>query len=259
MLERRKYRASTTEGTWLAKFAGIGAAGTHRLALAQKLAKGGFSPPPAGLVHGFLLLPWMDDLSAPGETVPLSRLADYLSFRAGLPAPQSGAGLDQLFAMGRYNLGQHLGPSAQPRLDEALSNPDQFTPRPCCTDNRLHQWEWVKSAGGWLKLDSLDHHAAHDLVGPQDIAWDIAGAVVEFELDPQGQGQLVEAVEARLGYAINARFLQAMFLCYLGFQIGLWTMARDRASAPDREKIEALLAHYSSHRALDSFRLDLLS
>ena len=59
------------------------------------------------------------------------------------------------------------------------------------TDNRLHVWEWlIRPDGRLLKTDALDHHAAHDLVGCQDVAWDVAGAVVELDLSPPEQDEL---------------------------------------------------------------------
>ena len=36
-----------------------------------------------------------------------------------------------------------------------------------------------------MKTDALDHAFGHDLVGCQDIAWDLAGAAVEFDLDTE--------------------------------------------------------------------------
>jgi hypothetical protein len=36
--------------------------------------------------------------------------------------------------------------------------------------------------GRLLKTDALDHHARHDLVGCQDVPWDIVGVTVELGL-----------------------------------------------------------------------------
>src|SRR3954453_21950736 len=59
------------------------------------------------------------------------------------------------------------------------------------TDNRMHAWEWlVTPEGRILKADALDHHRGNDLVGPQDVAWDLAGAAVELELDEDGLERL---------------------------------------------------------------------
>jgi hypothetical protein len=63
------------------------------------------------------------------------------------------------------------------------------------TDNRLHQWEWlIRDDGSILKTDAIDHCSAHDLVGCQDIAWDVAGAIVEFDFSASESEDLASRV-----------------------------------------------------------------
>lgn len=116
----------------------------------------------------------------------------------------------------------------------------------------MHAWEWITSAQGWLKLDGLDYHAAHDLVGFQDIAWDVAGAAVELGLSEVERDQLAAALGQRIGRTLPLEFVAACEICYLGFQIGLWTMAQDRNNETERRRIENLLRCYKGHRAVKS-------
>jgi hypothetical protein len=252
-MERRKYLASTDKGSWLAKFAGIGPAGEAKLALANTLSEAGFAPPPAALRHGFLITPWILDESTSSETVPANRLADYLVFRAGLVPDRPGAELEELFAVAAYNIGQTFGGGAERAVRVALGDAARFSRTPCCTDNRMHWWEWIRSGNRWLKLDALDHHAAHDLVGCQDIAWDIAGAAVELGLSRDGRDELAAGVSARLKRKLPDGFLDVHELCYLGFQLGLWSMARQRAPVDERCPIERHLRRYMEHPALRTF------
>lgn len=243
-LESRKVLAVAGGRHWLAKFAGIGGSGEARLRLASQLAAAGFAPEPLGLRHGFLIMPWIDRSTGAQAAPPLERVLDYLAFRANLPATGPGAALATLFDMASYNIGQRLGEVAAAAARTRLRDPARFTPVPCCTDNRMHRWEWVPGAGQWYKLDGTDHHAAHDLVGCQDIAWDVAGTAVELGLtDAQGE-DLGRAVAQRIGRPISPEFLAATELCYLGFQIGLWTMALARNGASERAGIERLLSGY---------------
>lgn len=168
-MEKRKFLAITGSGSWLTKFVGIGSQGETRFTLANTLADAGFSPPAVGLCHGFLVTPWLH-LNHSHGFPPMQRVLDYLAFRSRLPPTTPGVSLGQLFAVAVHNFHKHWG------------DPDRFAAVPCCTDNRMHAWEWVRAADGWQKLDSLDHHAAHDMVGCRDIAWDVAGAAVEFGL-----------------------------------------------------------------------------
>ena len=138
-----------------------------------------------------------------------------------------------------------MGETAAAATRSVLADPGCFTPVPCCTDNRMHRWEWVHSAEGvWHKLDGVDHHAAHDLVGCQDITWDVAGAAVELGLAETERDTLSAALGRRIGRSIGRQFLAANELCYLGFQIGLWTMALARNGDTERARIEQLLSGY---------------
>jgi hypothetical protein len=255
-LEKRKYLAMVNGRPWLAKFVGLGSAGEAKIELAHKLAVAGFSPSPAGLCHGFMVTPWLQTQRGSGSP-PLERVLDYLAFRASLPAANPGASLDQLFAMATYNFGELWGKPAGDAVRTALGDPARWAPVRCCTDNRMHAWEWGQSADGWQKLDGLDHHAAHDLVGCQDIAWDVAGASVELSLSKAECQALATALGARTGRTIPGQFLAANELCYLGFQIGLWTMSLARNGEAERLATTRLIACYEERArfVLQSARL----
>jgi hypothetical protein len=93
------------------------------------------------------------------------------------------------------------------------------------TDNRLQAFEWLAlPGGGWLKADAVDHACAHDLIGAQDIAWDVAAAVVEFALTPAESARLCAGVEDH-GGRVDTEILAVYRLCYLAFQLGAYTMA----------------------------------
>lgn len=243
-LEQRKFFGKSSRQTFIAKFVGLGSAGERQLVLAQKLAEAGFTPPPIGFRHGFMVTPWVVPVAVVETAPPPSRLLDYLAFRATLPSTGAGASLSDLFAMAIHNIGERFGPAAAETLRTALGDPARFSPQSCCTDNRMHRWEWLHGAAGWLKLDATGHHAAHDLIGCQDIAWDLVGAVIELDLGDTETKALEAALATRLARSFEPGFMRAHALCYLGFGIGLWSMAHDRAAAGEREAILAHLQHY---------------
>ena len=47
-------------------------------------------------------------------------------------------------------------------------------------DGRMLPHEWLETRMAIVKADALDHHDDHFFPGCQDIAWDIAGASVEW-------------------------------------------------------------------------------
>jgi hypothetical protein len=243
--ERRKFIAETGDGRWLVKFAGLGRIGTKKLERARALAGAGFCPEPAGLCHGFLVERWRDDaspLSLPAAGAPrarlLRRIADYLAFRArSFPAPaESGASLEALHDMGRHNTAEALGADLaavwgawRPALASLAGQVHRVE-----TDNRLHAWEWLLAGDTVLKTDALDHSSGHDLVGCQDVAWDVVGAAVELGLSADEEAQLAAHVSALAGRPVQPALAHFLRPCYLAFQLGAWTMAE--AACPDRDE-----------------------
>ncbi len=244
--ERRKFLLRTAKGSWLLKFAGLGGAGEQALERARALHAAGFTAEPSALRHGVLAERWLEDACPLTEVTPdaVERLACYLAFRAErFPAPSgSGAALAELLTMARTNIGEALGNDAVKALDGWTA--DQLAEleagqRRVVTDNRLHRWEWLRLPDGRLmKCDALDHAAAHDLIGCQDIAWDVAGGIVEFDLSDALAEALCHMVEAVV--PLDRRLLAFCIPCYIAFQIGYWTFAAgsDPSAAGERRRYE---------------------
>ncbi|WP_374471847.1 hypothetical protein [Phenylobacterium sp.] len=216
---------------FVARFAGLGGIGEGKLARARALHAAGFGPEPLALRHGLLLQRW-----AEGSTWTPSpeHLGRYLRFRRDAFPARSGADPASLIEMVRANIGELLGGAAAREAVRQLTELPLSSARPrhVHVDARLHRSEWV----GGLKLDALDHSEAHDLVGPQDIAWDVAGAAVEFDLEPAAIRRLVEAAGA------DPVMLRLYALAYPAFQAGLWRFAGDEARvAAYRGRIERTL------------------
>jgi len=74
---------------------------------------------------------------------------------------------------------------------------------------------------------AVDHHAAHDLIGCQDLAWDVVGASVELGLTPGETDALCTAIEAEGDLAVDRARLRALRPAYLAFHLGRARMAAD--------------------------------
>lgn len=224
--ERRKFLLRAGGEQLVAKFAGLGWSGEDKLAIARALHCEGFVPEPRGLAHGFLIERWHADESPldPGEQ-PVRELARYIGTRARLlPATTaSGASAAELLEMARRNISLELGDEFARALDRWNGRTDDLDRRVVRvrTDNRLDRHEWLRTAsGGPIKTDALDHHQAHDLIGCQDVAWDCAGAIVEFELDQDQARQLVNLVGEWAGGTVDRRLLEFYRVAYLAFRLG---------------------------------------
>ena len=232
--ERRKFLARAGDASWLVKFAGLGETGARKLRMARHLHEAGFGPDVAGCRHGFLVQRWhehargLDQTSFDRDRL-IERVGAYLGFRAGhYPAAgQPGASLGELRHMAVYNAGQALGGDAGAALERSLPPVAclEGKVRRVWSDNRMHAWEWLVSGGRLIKVDALDHSAAHDLIGHQDIAWDIAGAIVELDLSGPEADRLCALVERESGHPVCPDLLAFLLPCYCAFHLGSHLMA----------------------------------
>jgi hypothetical protein len=209
---------------------------------------------PAGLCHGFMVERWRDDLAPLAPWLPvgtevrerlLERVGEYLAFRAGAFAAADGSGATaaQLHAMGRHNTAEALGAEAaatwdawQPALDDLGARMQRVE-----TDNRLHAWEWLVGSDAVLKADALDHHAGHDLVGCQDIAWDVVGAAVELGLSQAGRGAAGGAGGGATRPAADPDLRCVPAALLPGLQLGYWSEARSAATVDEAARIGRLV------------------
>lgn len=204
--ERSKFLITAGGMQWMVRFAGLGTAGREKLMLARSLAEAGFGPDVAGLSNGWLIQRWHDDAGIARPTV--GELARYLAFRASLAA-KPGAGLAELVTMARRNV-------ARLRAWDPPVEALQERVRPVMIDGKLQPHEWLRRTDGRvLKADALDHHRGHDLVGCQDIAWDVAAAIEELKLPQEEAAELAHQVGADPALAAISR------VAYLAFRVGV--------------------------------------
>lgn len=233
--ERRKFLARTECGSWLVKFAGLGRTGARKYADARHLAEAGFTPEIAGFIHGFLVQRWLQFTPCgimANRRELVQRLGSYLAFRAAaLPPATHGASLGILREMAVYNTQEACGSAAAMAMERKLADLGrlQLNLRPVRTDNRLHQWEWIEGGGTLLKTDAVDHCEGHDLIGCQDIAWDVAGAICEFELSDSERKELLRHMRKNGAAPSDPELIDGLIPCYLAFQLGIWSTAAARS------------------------------
>lgn len=249
--ERLKFLARHDGERLLLKFEGLGSIGADKLHMARRLNAAGFTPAPLGLVHGFLVERWCGDaLRLAAEDKPVREIGHYIGTRARMfPAPDgSGATIAELAAMSRRNLRLALGDQLAGAIDRwnaAALAPAVHRVR---TDNKLDRDEWLRLPGGrLLKTDALDHHQAHDLIGCQDMAWDVAGAIVEFDLADDDIGQLVGATEAAADRRVNNDLLSFYRTAYCCFRLGAARLVAELCSDPgERERMSRRAMRYEA-------------
>jgi hypothetical protein len=237
--ERRKLQA----GGVMLRFAGLGPAGQRRLARARTLAEAGFTPHPSRLAHGFLeleLVPGTPLERGEVDAELLDRMARYLAcLRERFALPEDA----------RTDLGEMVHANLEAAGLGAWSRDlhDPADAPPVGGDARMLPHEWVRTTRGYLKVDALDHHDDHFFPGPVDIAWDLAGATVEFDLSPEARQVLVERYRRLTDDRTIAGRLPYYTVAYLACRIGYASLAAEvLRGTPDGARFRRAKERYVS-------------
>jgi len=227
--ERRKHLSP--DGKQLMKFIGLPPYGESPLHRAEQLADAGYSPSVSSYASGYLAQPWQRGRPATRQDArfALSRMADYLAFRARACRSEPD-GSDDLEAMMRTNVAEFLGQDLARGLQLRCEQPVH-------ADARMAPHEWViDEQGGLLKTDAVEHGDDHLFPGFCDIAWDIAGAIVEWDLSPGHARALLALYQQRTHDAVQAR-LRPYLVAYASLQLGCMKLALSTCEQSEQRRI----------------------
>jgi hypothetical protein len=99
----------------------------------------------------------------------------------------------------------------------------------------MQPYEWIATAPTkFVKTDAVDHGDNHFFPGPCDIAWDLAGIIIEWQLPSVLIEELLKEFRRQAGDDVGSR-LPAYLLAYATFRTGFCKMARDSARGSDEE------------------------
>lgn len=244
--ERPKFRCVTHDGgAVLWKFAGLGSEAETAWARLSERAAAGWTVPPLDCTHGFIATPWKEgsrlcraDAADPNV---LAHVGRYLVAVAGPPlAPGEGeAALTRLREMLYWNTWEECGEAAAEKSKKLEPTSDGAAAL-SYGDGRLAPHEWLRAGplGKLLKTDAAGHEADHTMVGRQPLAWDIAGALVEWDLNDQQAAVLLAATGGKLFSPATLRFYGA---AYAAFRVGQTTLCADMMAFDQNE--QARLRH----------------
>lgn len=217
-LERLKFLSE--EGTLVFRFEGFGRFGTAVHDRAKRVAEAGFGPMPLRREEGFGVYSVLRGrYLSPTDAHPivLSRLAEYCSFRAANITSETTHTPD-LETMLRFNTQEEFG------IELADSLTELKIERPVIADGRMLPHKWIATGDTILKLDAATHGDDHFFPGPTDIAWDLAGAIIEWNLNTQTADVFVNEYRLQSGDDPTER-LPAYLLAYAIFRMAFCKMA----------------------------------
>lgn len=176
--ERMKYLSGKSAEQRFHKFAGFGRYGEEILQREATVAEAGFGLLPKKENAGYVSYPRADGRPMTNRDLSpevLNRIAAYCAFRAqAFPAERAETRSQQ--EMAGHNL-------QEMKLDLPLNLSLEHAVIP---DGRMQPHEWLLTTEGqMLKTDSGGHGDDHFFPGAADIAWDLAGAIVEWEMDAE--------------------------------------------------------------------------
>ena len=208
----------------LYKFEGFGHFGGEIGKRARTLAGAGLAPEYLGNECGFGIYAMNSGrFLAHVDISPsvLRSLARYCAFR-GREFPADDSQPSALDEMASWNWSLEFGSAPGPE-------PLQVEQRIYC-DARMMPHEWLACPDGrLLKLDGVAHGDDHFFPGPCDIAWDLAGTIVEWKLQPAEQEYFLEEYRSLSGDDARRR-LASYLRAYAAFRFG-WSKMAAMASA----------------------------
>jgi hypothetical protein len=149
----------------------------------------------------------------------IERMARYCAKRASLFKTSDTSPLP-ILNMVRHNLQQQLDLLWEPEA-EALDGS-----RSVIADGHMQPEEWICTAeGSLIKVDGCTHGEDHFFPGPVDVAWDLAGAIVEWDMSPQSRKLLVDCFHRLTGDDPERR-LRTFVSAYAVFRLAYSKMAQ---------------------------------
>jgi hypothetical protein len=254
-MERLKFLSSDRRE--LLKFEGMGPIGKEVRERAFALTAAGFSPAVSDGGDGFLAYRMIDGKHLRNQDVStsvLEQISHYCAFRVSEFSVREFC-RSELETMLTFNVQQEFG-------RELKLNPEQLGgANPVLVDGRMQAFEWVASSTDqFLKTDAISHGDNHFFPGPCDIAWDLAGAAVEWQLSPEALEFLVNKFRQISGVDVS-RQLSLYVLTYCVFRLGFCKMARSTVRGSSEEsRLNTAYLHYRARaeHLLDSGVLDRL-
>ena len=225
------------------KFQGHGPYGQQVREREQLLASSGFGPAYLGHQAGFGMQEVVGG-KQPAACEPslamLTHVARYCACRATtFSAAVSPDSIRQLEHMAAFNLEQEFGFAPELHLE---------VEQPAICDGRMQHHEWRELGNNdWVKLDASTHGDDHFFPGPTDIAWDLAGFCVEWQLSVDARDSFLAEYWRLSGDNAAAR-LQPYEVAYAAFRRGWSRMAA--ASVAGTHDEGRLLQDAARYRAL---------
>lgn len=251
--ERRKYliEDDSYKGSsrWLAKFVGLGKYGRKSVLRADILSEFGFSPHIHKLKSGFAVMEYVDGkpLSSKDKNSSLfDFVIKYLScINQNMTVSNQNVSYDHMMEMIYCNIEEGLGSDWCQFIEDKLKMTSHaYEESPVSIDGRMMPQDFLKTPDGILKVDHIEHNSDQFFYGCQNIAWDVVGFCVEFNLDHIQTDQFIKQFKT-VDPHIHSK-TPFFMVAYLAFRLGYVTLAaKSLEGKNDGIRFQSLKSHYS--------------
>ena len=239
-MERLKYLSADHRELFI--FEGHGQYGAAVSARHQELSDSGFGVTYLGSQSGFARHRLPTGRPARQRDLSpelLARVAQYCAWRAralGVANLNS----EDLEEMTRVNFAREF--------DAELDDFELSVLYPTVCDNRMAWHHWLIDGDGCaLKLDAAIHCDDHFFPGPCDIAWDLAGVILEWNLDSSARETFLGQYRRISGDDASSR-VESYEVAYAMFRLAWSKMAG--ASVADSDEGQRLVRDYWRYRRM---------
>lgn len=233
----------------IVKFVGLGSYGAAARNRAELLHDLGVGARPGELRRGFLELAFVPGhpLDSPIDHHDAARIGAYIGQIARAFPTSESVDTEALALMIETNVREltgHTSPAFADDVRERAKTLDGLAAAEI--DGRVLPHEWIRAGAGLTKVDALDHYRDHFFPGVQGAAWDLAAALVEFDMDDRCAFALVRAFERASEDPASAHHLAFYQLAYTAFRGGYLTMAAENAPPAEASRLRRAAEQYVS-------------
>jgi hypothetical protein len=250
--ERMKFCCANRRGpSVLWKFAGLGPTAEATLGTLSARAEQGYAPEPLATFRGFVAMPWIDGqrLTRADSRASdvLEHIGRYIVAAANKPlsSGESAAAIARLKEIIDCNTAEALGHHWADRARDWAEYASIGEGSSGYGDGHLAPYNWIRTSDGQiLKTDCEGHDSDHTIVGRQLLLWDVAAALVEWDLGVENAAPLLAPIrEAAVRLDWDA--LTFYQIAYAAFRIGLSSLTVEvTADTNERSRLNKAVGFY---------------
>jgi hypothetical protein len=253
--ERRKYLIikdhAEDNPSSLIKFAGLGRYGEKACQRADLLASSGYSLPVKKCSNGFIEYELIDGTSRFIKEISkpfLLSAASYVAFLKKTFPDCDVVSPEKMIEMIKVNITESIGEEYLKKNTFQKYINDQYLKYGTAIDGKMQLHKWLVHNNKFIKTDHTDHYNDQFFPGCQDIAWDLAGGIIEWNLNYTNEIYFINEYLEKSGDVLIRKRILANKIAYCAFRVGVSKLFSESLSGtPDGDRFVKQYRYYREH------------